>query len=550
MANTRGRQPIGINQPPSGGSLYPFVNPSTDIKFLLGDFFISFDDLTDSFVYPLRVKWLYGFGTNSVTPISGYPAPTHAQDILIVDANNIIVFDSTQATSFKTTDWDSRLTIVEWESDDIVCRCTFHYEWTAGDIANGSTITYDDYIVPANGELQADTWYKLPKRVKSIVVGTQSVAKTKVVFKEGYNVGLNANVELTPLNIDLPVFTRSKQLTTGTRLTNQVVISAAPGLGLGVYPACTDTQPKLKKLNGAVGNSYQNFIFDSEACLRNQRPVGLLTSNPRVFDYGAFELNSLESKSTLKLSNDCTCCCACEYFARTYQGLKRQWFLFKDIATEVEKTRDNFQNNINRWNIQKQIRETDNIRIRISVDGNCKIRYGIALCNSSKCCLSNIRVYVTWVQYLNGVRQTPTASTYSCPPVLIDGPPNCDNTEKNLPEVLDPYGQILRFNVDYADPQAVITIAGKHCLPDCHDANDGSLKTMLHVCITWEAASVNPGSGNACVYPSVTQTDFPDDVQAVWAEAGITAEAVYHTQTTSSLIVVDKSNPYCHQCDC
>jgi len=550
MAHIRGRQPIGVNQPPSGGSLYPFVNPSPDIKYLLGDFFIAFDDLPDVVKYPLRVKWLYGFGTHAVPPPSGSPAPVHAQDIVVVDANNYVVFDSTQATSFKTDDWDSRLTIVEWESDDAVCRCTFHYEWTVSDITDGQTVTYDNHIVPVNGELQADTWYKLPKRVKSIVVGTQSVSKNKVIFKEGYNIGLNANTALSPLNVTLRAFSRSKRLVPGTRLTNQVVISSAPGLGLGVYAACTDTQPQVKKLNGVTGNSFQNYTFDSEGCLRSQRPVGLLSYSPRTLNYGDFNLNSAQSRAALKLSNDCTCCCACEYFARTYQGLKRQWFLFKDIATAAEKTRDDFQKNINRWNIQKQIREADNIRIRISVDGNCKIRYGIALCNSSKCCLSNIRVYVTWLQYLNGVLQTPTLATYSCPPVLIDGPPSCDNIEKNLPEVLDAHGQILRFNVDYADPQAVITISGKHCLPDCHDANDGSLKTILHVGIAWNAASVDPGSGAACTYPSVTQADFPADVQAVWTAAGVTAEVLYHTQTSSSLTVVDKSNPFCQQCDC
>ena len=551
MSNIRGRQPIGINQPPGGGSLYPFVNPSDDIKYLLGDFFISFDDLEDNVVYPLRIKWLYGFGSNSVSPISGYPVPAHAQDIIVVDANNLVVFDSTTATSFKTDDWDSRLTIVEWESDSVVCRCTFHYEWTAADIADGNDITYDNYIEPTNSELQADTWYKMPKRVTSFVVGLNSIAKNKVIFREGYNIGLNAGGGVPLLTAALPVFVQTKTLTEGTRLSNQITLDATPGSGLGVYTGCDNITTTVKKLNGQVGNSHQNFLLDSEACIRNQRPVGVVNYVNREVAYGDFYLNPTQSAAALKLSNDCTCCCACEYFARTYQGLKRQWFLYRDVAQAAETARDNYAKNIDRWNIQKQIREADNIRIRISVDGNCKLRYGVALCNSSKCCLQNVRFYFTFLQYVDGQLQTPSKPLFNCPPTLIDGPAQCEGIETGLPEVLDDYGRVIRFTVDYADPQDVITISGKHCFPDCKDVADGALKTMVHVAVTWSGSSIDPGSGVDCNYALVSYDSFPTDVKSVWGDVAISGvETTFYTQKASSLYMVDKTNPFCYQCEC
>lgn len=146
MANTRGRQPIGVNQPPGGGTNYPFVQPSSDIQYLLGDLFVSFDDLDDTYVFPLKVSWMYGFGTNAVAPPAGYPAPTHAQDIIVTDANDVVVFDSTTATKFTSDVWDSRLLILEWTNTDSILRCVQHTEWTQADIDDGLDKVYDDYI--------------------------------------------------------------------------------------------------------------------------------------------------------------------------------------------------------------------------------------------------------------------------------------------------------------------------------------------------------------------------------------------------------------------
>lgn len=89
-----GRRGIGVNQPQSGLD-YPLIAPSADIQYLLADFYLAYEDTAQEFVHPLRVKWLYGVGCAPNTAPSWAPTPTHAADILIVDATNRTVFNST-----------------------------------------------------------------------------------------------------------------------------------------------------------------------------------------------------------------------------------------------------------------------------------------------------------------------------------------------------------------------------------------------------------------------------------------------------------------------
>ena len=96
-----GRRGIGVNQPQSGLD-YPLVNPSEDARYLLADVYLAYDDpgaynstITPS-QHPLRIKWLYGVGCSASSAPAWAPAPTHAADIVIVDAQDNVVFDSTK----------------------------------------------------------------------------------------------------------------------------------------------------------------------------------------------------------------------------------------------------------------------------------------------------------------------------------------------------------------------------------------------------------------------------------------------------------------------
>jgi len=564
MANTRGRQPIGFNQPPGGGTNYPFVTPSSDIQYLLGDFFVCFDDLLDTFEYPLKVSWLYGFGTNPVSPPSGYPTPTHTHDVIVVDANDVTVFDSTQADTFTSSTWDNRLRILEWKADDKVLRCTQHYEWTAEDIRDGQSKVYDDYIEPQDGTLQADTWYKMPKRVSSIQVGLTNVRGTAVALKEGYNMQLTEGSAVNIADIEIPRFgfTTQKDLVAGKRLSNRISLSAVPGAGLGVFPGCVGTETELKTINGVRSSDYQNFTWDSEGCIRNQRPVGLVSADPREFSYASVALPSAEeAASAIEMLNDCQNCCQCTYFAQTYQGLKRQWFLYKDVATSAEAARDGYSTSRDRWIEQKSIREADTLRLYVRQDGDCKISWGLAHCNASKCCLVNVQIRLIWLYYRDGVLEQPTIAGYDCQKTEIDGSAQCSGPE---PFVLsyDAVGASATGSWDYADPYSVTTLSGRHCFPDGFDAAEQEIRVKLYAAVSWETTQ-NPDTGEECSYPPprTEASDIIDwynaydpDVLSFWSTLGQSARALlaegYRVQKITPLSTLDAGNPYCNRCQC
>ena len=555
MSNTRGRQPVGLNQPPSGGSAYPFVSPSDDILYLLADFFVSFDDLADEIVYPLRIAWMYGFGNINVAPPAGWPSPTHTHDLVVLDANDTVVFNSTTAIRFTTEEWDNRLLILEWTNEHNICRCSLHTEWTESDIIDGQSRSYDNHIVPERGEIQPDTWYKVPKRVLSIQVGLTNITKSSVTLAEGYNMQISKSDTITdtPLNT-LGVFglQTTKLLEEGTRVTQKLLLEAIPLAGLGIFPSCIDQEKVIRTINQVRSNTHQNFTYDSEGCIRVQRPVALASPTPRVFSYGAASLpTSAAAGSALLVSNDCTNCCDCLYFAQTYQGLKRQWFLFRSTARTAETVRDRYAQNKARWLVQKQIREANVLRVRVSLDGNCKVRWGVAFCNASKCCLTNVTVYLTWLQYLNGVVQTPIRPQFDCLPIMLDGDGQCDGPVPIVSEQTNAKGNVSKFTWDYSNPQTVTTLYGRHCMPDCKSYPNGDLKFKLHVAITWEAALKDPATGEVCVFPEVQYSEISEEVQSIWETSpGMALPTNIKDQKITALTVADQSNPYCRRCDC
>jgi hypothetical protein len=550
MTNPRGRQAIGVNQPPGSGSLYPFVRPSEDIQELLGDFFVSFDDLADEIAYPLRVAWMYGFGEASVPPPPGWPEPTHSHDLVVLDANDVVVFDSTQADTFQASTWDDRLVLLEWTSADRVCRCTQHTEWTEADTASGQTRSYDEYITPVDGELQADCWYKLPKRVTSIRVGLTTIAKQAVSIGEGYNLALAQLPEQTIPSLDLRSLTAEKTLVPGKRRFNRIELDATPGNGLGVFPGCVGDDTNLRTINRVRSNRHQEFNYDAAGCIRLHRPVSLLGNSPRRFAYAAFEFDTEQARSSIKLNNDCTNCCDCTYFAQTYQGLKRQWFLYRDIAQLAEESRDTYASNRDRWLVQKQIREAQTLRLRVSLDGDGKIRWGASFCNASKCCLVNPRLYLFFVPYVNGTFSSPTKPMFMCGPSYIEGSAQCDGPEPILASQAPGVSNSFRYTWDYADPQSQTMLYGRVCLPDAKDLPDGALKVRVWVGINWADMLPDPATGLTCSIDPVVPTELPPEVEQIWEASGLPSPLVVYGQQFSPFTIVDKNNPFCSRCDC
>lgn len=555
--HTRGRQPIAVDQPTGGGSNYPFSRPSDDIKQLIGDLFVSFDDLDDLIEFPIRVAWMAGFGSIAVSPITGYPSQVNSHDMLLLDANDVVVFNSTHANKFTSSVWDNRLLVLEWTVDDVnILRCVKHVAWTAEDFISGQYRQYDNHIVPDNGLLSIECCYKLPKRVTSIQVGLTSFRGSSVSIQEGYNIGLTQPQTISPIDgssINLGLTSIQKPLVVGSRKSTKVQISAEPGSGLGAFPGCVSTARDIKTINRVASNSFQNFTFDSSGCIRLQRVVSLTSAEPREFGYGALSLSSTEARAAIELHNNCKPCCDCLYFARTYQGLKRQWFLYRAIGVNAENVRDTYKNNVDRWLTQKNIRESDTLRNLIQSDGECKVSWGVAHCNASKCCLVNVTLTMTWLYYINGILQPTTIPGYDCLKTKIDGSAQCDGPE-NI--ILDkpgttPDGRLFKVSWAYSDPQSVTTVQGRICLPDCRNLAAEDLKVKLHTVVSWENSSLNPNDGQVCNYNEISFDDLPDDVKTTWDQNGYEAPAQpIRAQKLSPLLTVTEMNRFCESCAC
>ena len=549
----RERQPIGLDQPSNNGTNYPLVNPSDDIKYLLGDFFFTFENSDGAITYPLKIAWMYGFGTNVVPAPFGWQAPTHAKDIVIVDANDFIVFDSTLASKFTSTLWNNRLLILEWATADKICRCTMHTAWSAQDIADGQTKTYDLYIEPINGELQADTWYELPKRINSVKVGSTVISKKQILkLESGYNMAVTKEEDTLALS-GLTTGLNNTSVITGTRKSNKILLEAIPGAGLGVFPGCVDSEVVIRTINKQRSNTYQNFTLDGDGCIRMQRAVGLTAATPRTFDYAAFSMSSAEAKASLELHNDCTACCDCESFARTYQGLKRQWFLHKDLAEFAAATRDNYNINIDRWAAEKTIRERDQLKIRLENAGDGKVSWGINHCNASRCCIVGVQLSMVWIVWVNDELFPPFYDLpFPCIDTKIQGSAQCNGPEVIVPQVVpNSWNRVYDIFWDYTDAGAVTSLYGRQCFPDAKLFPSGSYKVQLYAFVRWDGFIHDTNHPGRCSNPySMQFTDFPAEVVLLFEQLGrpLPEDAVAFKSTP--VFEVKNTSSYCDTCEC
>jgi hypothetical protein len=564
MADPRGRQPIGVNQPSGGGTNYPFTRPSTDIQHLLGDFYLSFPDDICEHPYPFKVAWLYGFGTDSVSPPAGFPSPTHTQDIIIHDDNGVIIFDSTlSSVTFTSYVWNNRLTIFEWVDAEkyTVCRCTQHTAWTQADINDGYDRTYNNYIAPTDGTLDPRTYNKLPQRVRKITVGLTDLYGD-IALEEGYNMsltGASSTTVASQLSLsDIGIDTTSTQKISGQRTTNYLTLTAEPGNGLGTFPACDAPEVVVRGINGAVGNTYGDIGFDAQGCVRYQRPVGLTDNNPRTFEYASSL--PIAPQSAIEVRNDCGPCCDCEYFARTYAGLKRQWFFYQDIATDATQTRNTLDENIIRWNAQKICRESKPLAVALQTEPSCQIAHSVIFGNPSKCCLRNVHFRFTVTYLHNGAYMTPLElRAYDCHRTKLLSSPQRNGAAEEITLMGDfPVYEAL---VDFINPQENGRITFRLCFPDCNtdlkmvgEEPATPDRIQIRTDVYWEDSTSNteypeyPLLNSTCSYPSLTVDEY---TSGLWTASplGQPAYEIRYNEETN-LATMNKESAYCAACAC
>lgn len=374
--STYGRRGIGVIQPQSGLD-YPLVSPTTeaqnDIRYLLADLYLEYDDLNEyagaaPTNHPLRIAYLYGVGCiDNAGQYPDFPTPAHAADIVIVDANNHTVFDTTAGeTTFNSQPWGNDYVIYEWKKSRAVCRLVAYSTWPRANDAQN----YNKYLKPSNALIDERAVYKMPKRLLTLSVKNGAVTSEpyagRFSFINGYNVEIAAG---SPAVVDF-------------RNETQVTLSAVAGTGKGRYTNCSEINaPKpITTINGAKPNNVGDFLLSGSDCLWARRPTTHVPASPAGF------VVAPSSTAQQQIGADCAPCCQCSDYVDTAKYMNDTRARYKLIGARSENIRAYHENNVNRWNNQRACSLSRPLKLMFMPQRCPYMDVVVMLCNSCETC--------------------------------------------------------------------------------------------------------------------------------------------------------------------
>lgn len=374
-----GREGIGVIQPQSGLD-YPLVKPSEDIRYLLADFYLAYDDRGEyavdrpKVVLPLRIKHLYNVGCTPNDLPAGAPTPRagHA-DIVVVDANDVEVFNTTTGVQAESVhEWNTDYKVYEWKTTTGTCRLVAHTNWKTGE---PDAVQYSRYITPVSGQLDARAVYKMPRRLLSLSTRARSGTAVhgpytgKITFRNSYNTTL------------VPAATTNNNYLTKTNIT----IAAVAGSGLGYYPECgsgfdEDNNPlpqPIRRINGVGAATGGDFVLAGNDCLYVRRPTNQV---------GTTIVPSTTAQQ--KIGADCTPCCECDDYVTTALYMNSVQSRYSLIGERVTGIKLIHEQNIERWQDKRACSLTTPLKL-ILVPQGCPYMDIVAMvCNPCDTCLS------------------------------------------------------------------------------------------------------------------------------------------------------------------
>lgn len=424
--DAHGRQGIGVAQPQSGTD-YPLVRPSEDIRYLIADFHLAFDDPAEynggvPFTPPYYIYWVYGLGCDtstlsessvssslSLSSVSSEsseaaeapPSPGNLADVIVVDSLGARVFDSTQpaVTTFNVRDWGSRLQIYEWRSEkDAVCFLVIHTAWSPND-----NITPKDFpleMFPESAQLDVRTVIKLPKRVRSLTVILDNYKQVPVEFHAGFNMEI------------LPGATE----TVGRRRLTPVTFNATAGSGLGIYPGCEPEPLFIRTINGISPNTVGDFYMAAADCywIRQPTVLGDGTGLPTIAvtpgsipEAGLPDEDAGKTKSAdgwppgddpayahLQAGSDCPPCCDCDDYVEVAGYTNQERDKYQALGVDFEGIRDVYHENRIRWLASLACFHRRPLRIFMQPQLCPYLDVVIQFCNQTDECVTNLELTV------------------------------------------------------------------------------------------------------------------------------------------------------------
>ena len=342
-----------------GGRDFPFVRPSADVAGLLVDAWLCHDVAASP---PLRVASLVGLDRAAGSGRPTGPAE-HPADVRIVDSAGATIFDSTAAHYYRGGPAGGGLWRHEWRSTAASCMLL---QRVASTVAGGRTPPAAS-VVPTDGRLDARCSSRWPGHVSRLSAGDGPAVVGPGELAEGYNVGLVA----TPL-------------ARGRRRGVRIVVSAAPGGGLGAAPGCEgDAGLYVRSIRGQLADEHGNLTLDGGGCTWVRRVVST-SGSPRV---------ATPVPATLQLGDDCTPCRPCVGYEDAQRDLLTQWDRYEALAAVSRLVAGDHSTSIARWKADKLCRDSADVRLNALPYKNF-VEVVAGVCNTGAGCLTGISMRV------------------------------------------------------------------------------------------------------------------------------------------------------------
>ena len=292
------------------GSHYPFVQPPEEVRGVLSDAWFAYPE--NHCVPPIYVKELRNFSR----PLGRQPAAEgqeHTCDIVLVDSEDTVVFDSSQGT-YAGRAFGPRFYVHEWRVGALLCNVVQHTEVPEPPdgrraVEDGDLRVIEDGVEERILEGEPPPWpatihtharlderaiEQTPGRVFSIQVGSEYLTGN-IVFCEGYNVRLGAGTSsgIGP-SPGGGLISREGALD----LDSFVLIEAIGGAGMGAAPGCDEVETGLVTVAGATPDQYGRVTISGQDCLFVTQPAIPGASGSLI-------------PGTLQVGNHCTTCMDC-----------------------------------------------------------------------------------------------------------------------------------------------------------------------------------------------------------------------------------------------
>ncbi len=327
------------------GTDFPFVSPSSDIRGLFEDMHLSY---SGNYTLPLKVTEVVGFN-------SGNPS---VATITITDAEDDVVFSTSDAIDSSNSSWGSNRIVYSWTTLGAVLTIVQYF-------TSATSVS----IYPESSVLDERVSLKQTDKVNRIFIdNTEHLGDIYLVA--GNNILFTA-VSATAVE--------------GKRKVNNIQISAVAGSGTGIYPFCPTgcVQTFIKTLNGVSPDIYGNMALVTKDCYWTG-----------VSGISNGQLYQPSNQNTIDLNNNCSPCCECEDFVKTYKGIKNLYTKFKGLGDRSMRVRSQHYSNQDRWVAAKTCREEHSMKLFALPISGGRASMLVAYCNVSQNTIGPIRVEV------------------------------------------------------------------------------------------------------------------------------------------------------------